>query len=117
LPPAYQEQTAVADHLLHNGDRPRALGSILRKKENADSDFPFRIELGIEPAGLSCKESRRELDQNAGAVTAGPVGVHTPTMREVPKTLKRLLDHTMRRCSAQLSNEAHSAGIVLFSAV
>ncbi len=52
--------------------------------------------------------------EHSGAVTAAAVGIHTSAMRQAAQSFERALDDLMRPGAAELGDETHSAGVVVW---
>jgi hypothetical protein len=51
--------------------------------------------------------------QQSGAVTAAPIGVHAPAMRQPQQGFQRAFHDFVRPTAAELRDKAYSAGIVI----
>src|SRR6516165_480720 len=116
-PDKIKAATAPSHSVLGNLHGASTLSGITRQKEHANRQPPLRVEAGIQVAGFASKKGGRELDHDAGAVTAGTVGVHTTAVRKMLQAHERLLQHAIRRRLAQLRDETHTTGIVLLRPV
>ena len=72
---------------LHSTGAPTG---ITRQKEDANRNPPLRVEARIQAAGFASKKGGRELNHDAGAVTAGTVSVHTTAVGKVLQADQRL---------------------------
>ena len=62
---------------------------------------------------LPANQLVRDASQQAGAVTAPAVGVHTAAMRQADQSFERAVDDLARRGSADLGDQADTAGVVV----
>jgi hypothetical protein len=90
LPSARHVKPAVANRFFGCKHRPGTDDPVSGKKENTNRGVPVRLKPGIQAARFPGEKLHRKLDGNARAVTAGPVSIHTPAVRQTPQALQRL---------------------------
>jgi hypothetical protein len=73
----------------------------------------FRGKADALVQGSGAKKLFRNGKQQTGPVAAGSVGVHAAAMSEANEGGKRTLDNVARAEAPQLSDESHTAGVVV----
>ena len=82
-----------------------------RQKNHAEPVHRGQLDAGL--TRLLADQFVRDASEQACAVTASSVGVHTSAMRQPDQSFERAVDDLARSSSADLGDQADTAGVVV----
>ena len=82
-----------------------------RQEDHSESEHRRQLDAGL--SRLLANQFVRDASEQTGAVTAPAVGVHTSAMRQPDQSFERAIYDLARRDSADLGDQADTAGVVV----